>query len=213
MDPDISILILATLYGFISIFAGIFVHELGHFFAARLLGIEVSAVSIGLGPEIVGFTDRYGVRWKLASLPVGGACSFRERPSGKRYRRNKLRTLHEVSLGDRAIVLVSGPASNLCFAGLVWLIIFFRTSIVPFMPEQEVVFGLPAFLLKFSCAVAFFNLLPIPPLDGGYLVLIAFERLRGRAVSNEKQLIRAGSWVIAMITIVTSALFFGRISP
>jgi membrane-associated protease RseP (regulator of RpoE activity) len=79
------------------------------------------------------------------------------------------------------------------------------------MPEEEVVFGLPAFLLQLSCAIAFFNLLPIPPLDGGYLVLIAFEKLRGRAVSNEKQMIRAGAWVIAVVTIVTSVLLFARI--
>jgi len=212
MDPNTYIVIIETLYGLISLFAGIAVHELGHFLAARFLGIEVSGVSVGFGPEIVGFTDRYGVRWKLAPLPVGGACSFRERPRGKGDRENKLRTLREASLADRAIVLVCGPASNLCFAGLIWLMIFFHTSILPFMPEEEVVFGLPAFLLQLSCAIAFFNLLPIPPLDGGYLVLIAFEKLRGRAVSNEKQLIRAGAWVIAVLTIVTSVLLFARIA-
>ena len=211
MDPNTYIVIIETLYGLISLFAGIAVHELGHFLAARFLGIEVSGVSVGFGPEIVGFTDRYGVRWKLAPLPVGGACSFRERPRGKGDRENKLRTLREASLADRAIVLVCGPASNLCFAGLIWLIIFFHTSILPFMPEEEAVFGLPAFLLQLSCAIAFFNLLPIPPLDGGYLVLIAFEKLRGRAVSNEKQMIRAGAWVIAVVTIVTSVLLFARI--
>ena len=211
MDPNTYIVIIETLYGLISLFAGIAVHELGHFLAARFLGIEVSGVSVGFGPEIVGFTDRYGVRWKLAPLPVGGACSFRERPRGKGDRENKLRTLREASLADRAIVLVCGPASNLCFAGLIWLMIFFHTSILPFMPEEEVVFGLPAFLLQLSCAIAFFNLLPIPPLDGGYLVLIAFEKLWGRAVSNEKQMIRAGAWVIAVLTIVTSVLLFARI--
>jgi len=212
MGPNTFIVIIETLYGLTSIFAGIVVHELGHLLAARFLGIEVSGVSLGFGPEIVGFTDRYGVRWKLALLPVGGECSFRERPGGKGHRENKLRTLREASLADRAIVLVSGPASNLCFAGLIWLIIFFHTSILPFMPEEEVVFGLPAFLLQLSCAIAFFNLLPIPPLDGGYLVLIAFEKLRGRAVSNEKQMIRAGAWVIAVLTIVTSVLLFAGIA-
>jgi membrane-associated protease RseP (regulator of RpoE activity) len=210
-DPNAYIVMLATLYGLISIFAGIVVHELGHLLAARFLGIEVSGVSVGFGPEIVGFTDRYGVRWKLAPLLVGGACSFRERPGGKGHRENNLRTLREASLADRAIVLVCGPASNLCFAGLVWLIIFFHTSILPFMPEKVFAFGLPAFLVQFSCAVAFFNLLPIPPLDGGYLVLIAFEKLRARAALNEKQLIRVGSWVIAIVTIVTSVLLFARI--
>ena len=79
------------------------------------------------------------------------------------------------------------------------------------MPEKEFVFGLPAFLVQFSCAVAFFQFATHPPLDGGYLVLIAFEKLRGRAGSNEKQLIRVGSWVIAIVTIVTSVLLFERI--
>ena len=163
MDPNTYIVVLATLYLVISVFAGVVVHELGHLLAARFLGIEVSALSIGFGPEIVGFTDRYGVRWKLAPLLVGGGCCFRERPGGGAHRENKLRTLREASLLDRAIVLVCGPAFNLCFAGLVWLIIFFHKSILPFMPAEEVVlasrnsfFSFPALLRSSICC-------PFPP--------------------------------------------------
>jgi membrane-associated protease RseP (regulator of RpoE activity) len=213
MDPNTYIVILATLYGIISVFAGIVVHELGHLLAARFLRIEVSGVSVGFGPEIVGFTDRYGVRWKLAPLLVGGVCSFRERTVGKGDGdpKHKLRTLNEASLKDRAIVLLGGPTFNLCFAGLVWFIIFFRKSILPFVPEHEVLFGLPAFLVLVSGAIALFNLLPIPPLDGGYLLLVAFEALRGRTLANEKHLIRAGTWVITFVTAATSVLLLQRI--
>jgi membrane-associated protease RseP (regulator of RpoE activity) len=212
MDPNTYIVILATLYGVISVFAGIVVHELGHLLAARFLGIEVSGVSVGFGPEIVGFTDRYGVRWKLAPLLVGGACSFRERPGGKGHRDpGNLRTLYEASPKDRAIVLLGGPAFNLCFAGLVWLAIFFHKSILPFVSEVEVVFGLPAFLVLASGAIALFNLLPIPPLDGGHLLLVAFEAVRGRALTNEKHLIRVGAWVITFVTAVTYVLLLPRI--
>jgi membrane-associated protease RseP (regulator of RpoE activity) len=42
--------------------------------------------------------------------------------------------------------------------------------------------------------------------DGGHLVLIAFEKLRGRAASKQRQLIRSGNWVVAVVTIVTSVL-------
>lgn len=128
MDPGANIIVFAAAYGIISIATVIVVHELGHLIAARCLGIEVSGVSIGFGPEILGFTDRYGVRWKLAPLLIGGACSFRERPGEKGYKDygRKLRTLHEASPKDRTIVLLGGPAFNLCFAGLVWLIIFFH---------------------------------------------------------------------------------------
>ena len=139
MAPDAYIIVFATLYGIISVLAGIIVHELGHLLAARLLGIDVSAVSIGFGPELLGFTDRYGVRWKLAPLLVGGACNFPAQSIGEAEGGNgsQARLLHQTSPEDRAIVLIAGPASNLWFAGLVWLIIFFRKVILPFMPTRR----------------------------------------------------------------------------
>lgn len=193
MTPDAYITVFATLYGIISVLAGIIVHELGHLLAARLLGIDVSAVSIGFGPELLGFTDRYGVRWKLAPLLVGGACNFPAQSIGEEGGNgSQARLLHQTSPEDRAIVLIAGPASNLCFAGLVWLIIFFHKVILPFMPDEEVVFGLPAFLFMMSCAIALFNLLPIRPLDGGYLVLLAFEKFSGQALSDQNREVGLG---------------------
>ncbi len=43
---------------------------------ARLCGIRVTAFSIGFGPEIIGFNDRYGTRWKIAAVPLGGYVKF-----------------------------------------------------------------------------------------------------------------------------------------
>ena len=54
----------------------VFFHELGHFLVARWCGIRVLAFSIGFGPEIVGFNDRYGTRWKIAAVPLGGYVKF-----------------------------------------------------------------------------------------------------------------------------------------
>ena len=54
----------------------VFFHELGHFLIARLCGIKVITFSIGFGPEIVGFNDRYGTRWKLSAVPLGGYVKF-----------------------------------------------------------------------------------------------------------------------------------------
>jgi regulator of sigma E protease len=59
----------------------------------------------------------------------------------------------------------------------------------------------------FSISLAFFNLIPIPPLDGGQLGLIGLETLRGSTIANEEQLIRAGSWITAVLTIVMFVLF------
>jgi regulator of sigma E protease len=54
----------------------VFVHELGHFVVARWCGIKVLVFSIGFGPEIVGFNDRHGTRWKLSCIPLGGYVKF-----------------------------------------------------------------------------------------------------------------------------------------
>src|ERR1700685_1822358 len=54
----------------------VFFHELGHFLVARLCGIKVLTFSIGFGPEIVGFYDRYGTRWKISAVPLGGYVKF-----------------------------------------------------------------------------------------------------------------------------------------
>src|SRR6267143_252929 len=54
----------------------VFFHELGHFLVARLCGVRVLVFSIGFGPELLGFTDRHGTRWKLAAIPLGGYVKF-----------------------------------------------------------------------------------------------------------------------------------------
>jgi regulator of sigma E protease len=50
----------------------VFFHELGHFLIARWCGIRVLTFSIGFGPELFGFYDRYGTRWNISAVPLGG---------------------------------------------------------------------------------------------------------------------------------------------
>src|SRR5258707_12626916 len=50
----------------------VFFHELGHFLVARWAGVRVLTFSLGFGPELVGFNDRHGTRWKLSAIPLGG---------------------------------------------------------------------------------------------------------------------------------------------
>src|SRR5256884_5076209 len=54
----------------------VFFHELGHFLVARWCGVRVITFSIGFGPELVGFNDRRGTRWKLSAIPLGGYVKF-----------------------------------------------------------------------------------------------------------------------------------------
>jgi len=50
----------------------VFFHELGHYLVARWNGVRVQVFSIGFGPELFGWNDRHGTRWKVSLLPLGG---------------------------------------------------------------------------------------------------------------------------------------------
>ncbi|MBO4672564.1 MAG: site-2 protease family protein, partial [Alphaproteobacteria bacterium] len=54
----------------------VFVHELGHFLAARWARVRVDKFSIGFGPALVKWHDKYGTQWQLACLPLGGYVSI-----------------------------------------------------------------------------------------------------------------------------------------
>jgi len=54
----------------------VFIHELGHFLAARWAGVRVNTFSIGFGPAIVKWHDKYGTQWQLACIPLGGYVSI-----------------------------------------------------------------------------------------------------------------------------------------
>ena len=54
----------------------VFVHEYGHYWVGRRFGIHAEVFSIGFGPEIFGWTDRNGTRWKVSLIPLGGYVKF-----------------------------------------------------------------------------------------------------------------------------------------
>src|ERR1700728_3299256 len=54
----------------------VFFHELGQFMVARWARVKVLAFSLGFGPELAGFNDRHGTRWKISSIPLGGYVKF-----------------------------------------------------------------------------------------------------------------------------------------
>ncbi|WEX11895.1 RIP metalloprotease RseP [Chelativorans sp. AA-79] len=49
---------------------------MGHYLVGRWCGIGVRAFSIGFGPELFGFNDRRGTRWRLSAIPLGGYVKF-----------------------------------------------------------------------------------------------------------------------------------------
>ena len=64
---------LSSLVGFlIAISLIVFVHEMGHYLAARSLGIKILEFSIGFGKSLFTFKDKHGTKWKISSIPLGG---------------------------------------------------------------------------------------------------------------------------------------------
>lgn len=54
----------------------VFFHELGHYLVGRWCKVRISTFSIGFGPEIWGFDDKHGTRWRIAAIPLGGYVKF-----------------------------------------------------------------------------------------------------------------------------------------
>ena len=108
----------------------VFIHELGHYLAARWRGVHVEAFSIGFGRAIARWTDRRGTVWKLAWLPLGGYVKLhgQERPEdvSPEVRAGWLpgRTFHEKSVGSRAIVVAAGPVANFLLAAVLFALLF-----------------------------------------------------------------------------------------
>jgi regulator of sigma E protease len=107
----------------------VFVHELGHYLAARWRGVRVETFSIGFGQAIASWNDRSGTVWKVGWLPLGGYVKLhgQERPQdvAEDVRAQWIpgQTFHDKPVLSRAIVVAAGPIANfllamVLFAGL-----------------------------------------------------------------------------------------------
>ena len=104
----------------------VFIHEMGHYLAARWCGVHVETFSIGFGQAITSWTDRQGTVWKLAWLPLGGYVKLhgQEQPEDATPEAKALwiagRTFHEKKLSARAFVVAAGPLANFVLAAVLF---------------------------------------------------------------------------------------------
>jgi regulator of sigma E protease len=112
----------------------VFFHELGHFLVARWCGVKILAFSIGFGPELLGFYDRYGTRWRIAAIPLGGYVRFlgdenaasvpdRSHLSGMDTSERKQSLVFQPVL-KRAAIVAAGPFANFLLAVVIFAGIF-----------------------------------------------------------------------------------------
>jgi regulator of sigma E protease len=112
----------------------VFFHELGHFLVARWAGVKVLTFSLGFGPELFGFNDRHGTRWKLSAIPLGGYVKFfgddseASTPSADALRTmtddERSVSFHHKKVGPRAAIVAAGPIANFLLAIVIFAALF-----------------------------------------------------------------------------------------
>lgn len=110
----VSLLVLSAL---------IFFHELGHYYAARLMGVNVQVFSIGFGRKIASFY-KWGTEWKIALIPLGGYVKMKGQddtdPTKKSYDDDSYNVKTPM---QKIFILLAGPLANFVLAFVLYFII------------------------------------------------------------------------------------------
>jgi len=124
----------------------VFIHEMGHYLAARRCGVKIDAFSIGFGPELFGWYDKRGTRWRVSALPLGGYVKMfgdadvTSRPPSNLSEDQKDNedntgnwaggierplspeeravSFHHKTLAQRTFIVAAGPLANFLFAAV-----------------------------------------------------------------------------------------------
>ena len=224
----------------------IFIHEFGHFIAAKISGIPIARFSIGFGPVL--YSKKIaGTEYCISAFPLGGYVM----PDGI----NELNDLYSIPLKKRLFYTFGGPLANILFAMFGFLLlnliagktsfssivieparqtflvmyqIFTSIGLIFKHPDQlSGVVGIVTkgsefvgmsltkliyFGILMSVNFAVFNLLPLPPLDGGSIMIYLFGRINPRLLKLHIPFAVTG-WVLLLgLMLYATVLDIGRIS-
>lgn len=120
----------------------VFVHEMGHYLVARRNGVRIEVFSVGFGPELFGWSDSRGTRWKFSLIPLGGYVKMMgdanaaSQPGAAEglTAEERAQTLAGRPLGQRAAIVAAGPIANFLLA-IVLLAGLFWTTGQPYTPS------------------------------------------------------------------------------
>jgi regulator of sigma E protease len=116
----------------------VFFHELGHYFVGRWNGIKIEAFAVGFGPELFGWTDKRGTRWKVCAIPLGGYVKFLgdegvastpDHEALANMSPGELEGTYESKkVWQRSLVAAAGPAANFILAIVIFTATFFANG-------------------------------------------------------------------------------------
>lgn len=193
----------------------IFFHELGHLLAAKFVKIPISCFSIGFGPKLWS-RKMSGIEYRFSLIPFGGYV--------KPEVENEIKFL-KYSFYQRSLFVLGGPIANILIALLCWIVIkisyvYFPestsmvlpggiTGVIGLLREADTIIGdnlfnIIPFTYVISLNLAILNLLPIPPLDGGKLLLYILEKLNKNNVKFYAPMNMLGAIFILFVIIFTT---------
>lgn len=106
------------------------IHEFGHYFVARKLGVKVQVYSIGFGPTLIKWkSKKSGIQYQLSALPFGGYVKMLDEREGNVAEEDLPQAFNSQSPWKRIAIVAAGPLINLVFAIVLFWILF--------LPSQE----------------------------------------------------------------------------
>ncbi len=117
----------------------VFIHEFGHYLAARLCGVKIEAFAIGFGKELFGWTDKAQTRWKVCIAPLGGyvkmygdateASTPDAEALDEMSEEEKKISFHHKALWQKAIIVAAGPLANFLLAIVIFTSLIFTNGL------------------------------------------------------------------------------------
>lgn len=102
------------------------IHEFGHFWVARRLGVKVITFSIGFGPALLKWRGREGTQYQLAAIPLGGFVRMADEREGEVAPEDLPRAFNRQPVWARMAIVAAGPLINLVFAVFLYWLIFMQ---------------------------------------------------------------------------------------
>lgn len=114
----------------------VFVHEFGHFQAARWGKVAIDTFSIGFGKTLASWRDKHGVQWRLGALPLGGYVKYQDDADpmstgpteayddpAKFAEARRKGLFHAMPLATRSFAVAAGPLTNFIFSTVAFALI------------------------------------------------------------------------------------------
>jgi regulator of sigma E protease len=175
----------------------IFVHELGHYAAARSVGVQVKAFSIGFGKVLTSWTDKHGTAWQIALVPLGGFVNLLGMDDGVKLTKSQQKMAYPCKpIWARAWIIFAGPLANMLLGFVLLVVVMLSGEHLLKAQVGEVMADMPAYgLLQNNDEITAMNGEDITDWDSMQKIIHARAGQPTQLVVN-----RAGGQVIITLT-------------